>query len=239
MDAFSCIPFVYLRFIKRPYVFAGMKLLYVGLNVVLNVFFGTLSCFDESSSFYYFWFYRPDYGVGYIFISNIISTTIQTLILSKYIFQAEFKFDSQLLKQMLKYFYPLLFLGIAGIANQNLDKMIFPLQVGTKGGNDLGIYGAVSKLALVIMMFTQAFRFAYEPFVFAKHKDEDSSQTYSEAMKFFVILSFLIFLGMILYMDIIKYLVPSEYWVGLKVVPIIRFRLFFRVFILIFLSGIN
>ena len=99
---------------------------------------------------------------------------------------------------MLKYSYPLLFLGIAGIANQNLDKMIFPfLQVGTKGGNDLGIYGAVSKLALVIMMFTQAFRFAYEPFVFAKHKDEDSSQTYSEAMKFFVILSFLIFLGMI------------------------------------------
>ena len=78
------------------------------------------------------------------------------------------------------------------------------------------------------MMFTQAFRFAYEPFVFAKHKDEDSSQTYSEAMKFFVILSFLIFLGMILYMDIIKYLVPSEYWVGLKVVPIILFSFIFQ-----------
>ena len=230
MDAFSCIPFVYLRFIKRPYVFAGMKLLYVGLNVVLNIFFLVLCPFlMKVAPSTISWFYLPDYGVGYIFISNIISTTIQTLILSKYIFQAEFKFDSQLLKQMLKYSYPLVFLGIAGIANQNLDKMIFPfLQVGTKGGNDLGIYGAVSKLALVIMMFTQAFRFAYEPFVFAKHKDEDSSQTYSEAMKFFVILSFLIFLGMILYMDIIKYLVPSEYWVGLKVVPIILFSFIFQ-----------
>ena len=230
MDAFASIPFVYLRFIKRPYAFARLKLLYIALNIVLNVFFLVLCPWlmkvapDTVN-----WFFNPNYGVGYIFIANIISTTIQTLVLIKYIFQAEFVFDGKLIRQILKYSYPLLFLGIAGIANQNLDKMIFPfLQVGEQGKTDLGIYGAVSKLALVIMMFTQAFRFAYEPFVFARHKDENSHQTYSDAMKFFIIISFLIFLGMMLYMDVIKYLVPSNYWIGLKVVPIILLSFIFQ-----------
>ena len=230
MDAFSSIPFVYLRFIKRPYAFAGMKLFYIALSIVLNVFFlvvcpWLMKVAPSTVS----WFYDPNYGVGYVFVANIISTSIQTLVLTKFISGAKFDFDSRLLKQILKYSYPLLFLGIAGIANQNLDKMMFPfLQFGEQGKTDLGIYGAVSKLALVIMMFTQAFRFAYEPFVFAKHKDKDSKQTYSDAMKFFVIFSFLIFLGMMLYMDIIKYLVPSNYWIGLKIVPIILFSFIFQ-----------
>lgn len=230
MDAFASIPFVYLRFIKRPYAFARLKLLYIALSIVLNVFFLVVCPWlYKVAPATVSWFFSPNYGVGYIFVANILSTTIQTVVLSKYIFQAEFKFDGQLLKQILKYSYPLLFLGIAGIANQNLDKMLFPfLQIGEQGKTDLGIYGAVSKLALVIMMFTQAFRFAYEPFVFAKHKDSNSHQTYSDAMKFFVIFSFLIFLGMILYMDVIKYLVPSNYWVGLKVVPVIMFSFIFQ-----------
>ena len=230
MDAFASIPFVYLRFIKRPYAFARLKLLYIALSIVLNVFFLVVCPWlYKIAPATISWFFNPNYGVGYIFVANILSTTIQTVVLSKYIFQAEFKFDGQLLKQILKYSYPLLFLGIAGIANQNLDKMLFPfLQIGEQGKTDLGIYGAVSKLALVIMMFTQAFRFAYEPFVFAKQKDSNSHQTYSDAMKFFVIFSFLIFLGMILYMDVIKYLVPSNYWVGLKVVPVILFSFIFQ-----------
>lgn len=230
MDAFASIPFAYLRFKQRPIVFATMKLLYIALNIVLNLFFLVLCPWlmkvaPDSIS----WFYDPHYGVGYIFISNLIATTIQTLVLAKYIFAAKFEFDSALLKQIFRYSFPLLFLGIAGIANQNLDKILFPfLQLGESGKADLGIYGAVSKIAMVIMMFTQAFRYAYEPFVFARHKDKNSLQTYSDAMKYFVIFSLLIFLGMVLYMDLIKFIIKHTYWEGLAVVPIILWSFIFQ-----------
>ncbi len=230
MDAFASIPFAYLRFIKRPIAFASLKLLYVALNITINLFFFLLCPWlmkvaPETVS----WFYNPEYGVGYVFVSNFIATIIQTLVLLKYIFAARFKFDWKLLKQILNYSYPLLFLGIAGIANQNLDKILFPfLQVGEAGKADLGVYGAVGKIAMVIMMFTQAFRYAYEPFVFAKHKDKNSLGVYSDAMKFFVIFSLLIFLGMVLYMDLIKFILEPSYWSGLDVVPIILWSFIFQ-----------
>jgi len=230
MDAFASIPFAYLRFIKRPIAFASMKFLYITLNIILNLFLLVLCPWlmkvapDTIS-----WFYDPHYGVGYIFISNLIATTIQTLILAKYMFAAKFELDAQLLKQIFKYSYPLLFLGIAGIANQNLDKILFPfLQLGEQGKADLGIYGAVSKIAMVIMMFTQAFRYAYEPFVFAKNKDKNSLQTYADAMKFFVIFSLILFLGIELYMDLIQYFLPKSYRIGLNVVPVILFSFIFQ-----------
>lgn len=230
MDAFASIPFAYLRFVKRPVVFASMKLLYIALNIAFNLFFlvvcpWLINVIPDSIN----WFYDPHYGVGYIFISNLMATAIQTLVLSKYIFVAKFDVDFKLLKKILHYSYPLLFLGIAGIANQNLDKILFPfLQLGEQGKADLGVYGAVSKIAMVIMMFTQAFRYAYEPFVFAKNKDKNSLQTYSDAMKFFIIFSLLIFLGMVLYMDLIRYAIRSDYWIGLDVVPIILFSYIFQ-----------
>lgn len=230
MDAFSSIPFAYLRFIKRPIVFASLKLLYIALNIILNLFFLVVCPWlMKVSPSTISWFYDSSYGVGYIFISNLIATALQTLVLCRYIIMAKFEFDWHLLKQILNYSYPLLFLGIAGIANQNLDKILFPfLQIGEQGKANLGVYGAVSKIAMVIMMFTQAFRYAYEPFVFAKNKDKDSLSTYSEAMKYFVIFSLFIFLGMVLYMDLIKFIIERSYWVGLDVVPIILFSFIFQ-----------
>lgn len=230
LDSFASIPFAYLRFIKRPIVFASLKLLYVGLNIAFNLFFFLLCPWlmkvaPDSVS----WFYNPNYGVGYVFVANFIATVLQTLVLLRYVFAAKFQFDWKLLKQILNYSYPLLFLGIAGIANQNLDKILFPfLQVGEVGKADLGVYGAVGKIAMVIMMFTQAFRYAYEPFVFAKHKDKNSLAVYSDAMKFFVIFSLLIFLGMVLYMDLIKFILEPSYWKGLDVVQIILWSFIFQ-----------
>ncbi|MFT3752427.1 MAG: oligosaccharide flippase family protein [Paludibacter sp.] len=230
MDAFASIPFAYLRFVKRPIAFATLKFLYILLNIALNLFF-LVACpwlmrvAPDTVS----WFYDPHYGVGYIFLSNIIATTIQTIVLFKYIFVAKFTFDFQLIKQILQYSFPLLFLGIAGTANQNLDKILFPfMQLGEQGKMDLGIYGAVSKIAMVIMMFTQAFRYAYEPFVFAKNKDKNSLGMYADAMKYFIIFSMLIFLGMVLYMDLIKFIIKHTYWSGLAVVPIILFSFIFQ-----------
>ena len=230
MDAFSAIPFAYLRFIKRPYIFAGLKLVYIVLYIFLNLFF-LLICpwLMKVAPNTVSWFYNPNYGVGYIFVSNIITTTIQTLILSRYIFQAKFIFDYDLLKKILQYSLPLLILGITGIANQNLDKMLFPrLQPGVEGKTALGIYGATSKLALVMMLFTQAFRYAYEPFVFSRHKDENRLQVYADVMKYFILFSLVIFLGMVLYLDIFKFILPKNYWIGLSIVPIILWSFIFQ-----------
>ncbi len=228
MDAFASIPFAYLRFQKRPIMFASLKLLYIGLNIAFNLFF-LITCpwlmkvAPNSIS----WFYNPDYGVGYIFISNFIATAIQSLFLLPAILQGKFEFDRALLKQILNYSYPLLFLGIAGIANQTLDKILFPF-LRSDAFHQLGIYGAVGKIAVIIMMFTQAFRYAYEPFVFAKNKDKDSKASYSMAMTYYVIFALFIFLGMVMYVDIIKYLIHPKFWVGLDILPIILFSYIFQ-----------
>ncbi len=228
MDAFSSIPFAYLRFQKRPIAFAGLKLLYIGLNIAFNLFF-LIACpwLMKVAPDTVSWFYNPDYGVGYIFISNFIATAIQTLFLLPIIIQGKFEFDGKLLRQILNYSLPLLFLGIAGIANQNLDKILFKF-LRTDALQQLGIYGAVGKIAMVIMMFTQAFRYAYEPFVFAKNKDADSKSAYSMAMKYYVIFALLIFLSVVMYMDIIKHFIAPKYWIGLGILPIILFSYIFQ-----------
>lgn len=230
LDAFSSIIFAHLRFKNRPVKFAVLKFVYVVLNIIFNLFF-LLFCpwIHLKAPHLISWFYNPDYGVGYVFISNLIATIIQTLILSKHIADAYFKLDLKLLKSILKYSLPLLILGIAGIANQNLDKIIFPyLREGNLGKSELGIYGVTSKLSMVMMMFTQAFRFAYEPFVFAQHKDKNSHGVYADAMKYFIIFSFVIFLGMVMYVDILKLIIQKSYWVGLDILPIILVSFIFQ-----------
>jgi len=230
LDAFSAIPFAYLRYINRPIKFAAFKFLYIVLNVFFNLFFlivcpWLMKKAPETVS----WFYNPHYGVGYVFVANLFSTIIQTLVLLPYVFVVKFDFDFQLLKKILRYSIPLLLLGIAGIMNQTLDKILFPfLRTGVEGAAELGIYGATSKIALVMLMFTQAFRLAYEPFIFAQQKDKNSLTTYALAMKFFIIFSLLIFLGMVLYIDIFKYIIQQNYWEGLNVVPIVLFSFIFQ-----------
>src|SRR5690606_4808338 len=146
------------------------------------------------------------------------------------VLKAEFKFDFTLLKQILRYSLPLLVLGVAGIMNQTLDKIIFPFLIEDPelAKSELGIYSACFKISMVMMMFTQAFRYAYEPFIFAQHKDKNSKEAYADAMKFFIIFSLLIFLGMVFYLDLIKFLIRSDYWAGLRVIPIVLFSYIFQ-----------
>lgn len=230
IDAFASIPFAYLRFINRPFKFAAIKFLYIALNILFNIFFLVLCPWlIKVAPVTIDWFYNPHYGVGYIFVSNILSTAIQTLALIPYIFNVTFKFNFSLLKKLLRYSLPLLVLGVAGIMNQTLDKILYPfLRPGVEGAAELGIYGATSKIALIMLMFTQAFRYAYEPFIFAQHKDKDSLTAYADAMKFFIIFSLLIFLGMTLYIDFFKYFIQSDYWIGLKVVPVVLWSFIFQ-----------
>ena len=123
---------------------------------------------------------------------------------------------------MLNYSYPILILGIAGILNQVADKIIFRhVYPGEDAQVQLGIYGAASKIAMIMAMLTQAFRYAYEPFVFSKSKDKDSKLMYANAMKYFIIFTLLAFLAVVFYIDILKYILAPDYWSGLKVVPIV------------------
>lgn len=231
MDAFGSIPFAYLRYKKRPIKFAALKLFMIFTNILFNLFF-LIACpwIMKHNPALIDWFYNPNYGVGYVFVSNFFSTALVTLALLPDILEAKFRFDGKLLKQMLRYSLPLLVLGIAGIMNQTVDKIVFPFLFADKeyAAGELGIYGACFKIAMVMMMFTQAFRYAYEPFVFAKNKDKDSTAAYADAMKYFIIFSFLILLGMVFYLDIFKLIIRSDYWSGLRVVPIVLFSYIFQ-----------
>ena len=113
-------------------------------------------------------------------------------------------------------------LGIAGILNQTADKILFPyIYRGADAHAQLGIYGAASKIAMIMAMITQAFRYAYEPFVFGKARDKDNRQTYARAMKYFVIFTLLAFLVVVGYLGLLKFIIGRDYWSGLRVVPIV------------------
>lgn len=230
IDAFASIPFAYLRYSNRPIKFAVIKFLYIALNIFFNIFFLVICPWLMTKAPWLVeWFYNPHYGVGYVFVANILSTAIQTLALLPYIFVVKFTFDAALIKKMLRYSLPLLVLGVAGIMNQTLDKILYPfLKPTVEGAAELGIYGATSKIAMIMLMFTQAFRYAYEPFIFSQNKDKNSLGAYADAMKFFIIFSLLIFLGMVLYIDVFKYIIQRDYWVGLNVVPIVLASFIFQ-----------
>ena len=226
IDAFTSIPFAYLRFKQRPIRFAALKMLNIGLNIGLNLFF-ILLCpwLWEVAPDTISWFYDPNYGVGYVFVANIISTISMVFFLLPEIFAEKYSFDGKLLRTMLKFSFPLLIAGLAGIMNQNVDKIIYPFLLENQelANYQLGIYGANYKLAMVMIMFIQAFRFAYEPLMFSK-KNEDKAQKskeYADAMKYFILFGLLIFLGVMFYIDFVKLIIGKKYHEGLVVVPIL------------------
>lgn len=236
IDAYCAIPFAYLRFSKRPLRFATVKLINIGLNIAFNLFFILLCPWIwKHSPDSIAWFYRPDFGIGYIFLSNLLASAVVLLCLLPDIVSAPMRFNGRMLREMLVYAFPLLVLGLAGIMNQNLDKIFLPYLFPTKdiAMRELGIYGACGKIAVVMMMFTQAFRFAYEPFIFAQNKEKgyDKLKSYSDAMKYFVIFSLFIFLAVVYYLPILKYFISPRYFEGLRVVPVIMMAdVFFGIF---------
>jgi hypothetical protein len=172
MDAVQSIPFAYLRYQKRPLKFASLKLLFIALNIALNlIYFVVMKGSDPGAAFFF----------------NLVCTSVIMLCFLPELRGFSYVCDRALLRRMLAYSLPLLVLGLAGILNQVADKIIFPFVYPDKaqGGVELGIYGAAVKIAMVMAMLTQAFRYAYEPFVFAGSKEKDSRKTYADAMKFF------------------------------------------------------
>lgn len=224
LDAFLAIPFAWLRYQKRPIKFAALNLLFIFLNIVTNLlYFLVLPKLYPLYPDVIGLFYNPGVGVGYIFGLNLVCKAAIVAFFIPELTGFKYILDVALMKRMLRYSWPILVLGIAGILNQTADKIIFPLVYGDiqEGQVQLGIYGACVKIAMIMAMITQAFRYAYEPFVFGKAKDKNSGQTYATAMKFFIIFTLLAYLCVIGYLDILKRIIAPDYWAGLKVVPIV------------------
>ena len=208
LDALQAIPFSYLRFQKRPIRFASLKMLFIILNIGLNVI-------------YFVWLGKT--SVFYVFFINLLCTAFVTFFFIPNLFRIHWHFDGKLLKEMLSYSWPILILGIAGILNQVADKIVFPLVYPdeNQANVQLGIYGSCVKIAMIMAMITQAFRYAYEPIVFAKSKDADKSEYYASAMKYFLIFTLLAFLCVVGWMPLLQYIIGEEYREGLAVVPVV------------------
>jgi O-antigen/teichoic acid export membrane protein len=232
-DVLGAIPFANLRFKKRPRRFAAIRIANVTLTILLNLFF-FLACprlqtlFPDAFS----WF-DAGRGVDYILIANLVASVVQFLLVSPEL-KIRFTFDLALLREMLRYSFPILILGMAGILNQTVDKIIFPWVYPDREAafGVLGIYGQNFKIAVIMVMFTQAFRYAFEPFIFAKNRGGgDDLRSFSDATKYFILFGLLIFLMTTGYLDIIKGLIPEKYHAGLRVVPIILLgELFFGIY---------
>lgn len=206
LDAFQAIPFAYLRYKKQAIKFASLKMAFIVLNVALNVFV-----------FYAFTPYE-----GNAFLINLVCTSLITFGFYRELFGKRWRFDPGLFRQMMAYTWPMLILGIAGILNQTADKILFPyIYGGADAKVQLGIYGAVVKIAMIMAMITQAFRYAYEPIVFGRGAGADNKQYYASAMRFFVVFTLIAFLAVQSYIDVLAHIIGSGYREGLKVVPIV------------------
>ena len=222
LDAFQAILFARLRNENRALKFVTLKLSFIFSNILLNLFiFLVAPALQQSHPGLMSW-YDPNYQVGYVFIINLLCTAGVTLGFIPEIKGLRYGIDRTLLKDMLKYTWPLLLLGLIGILNQVADKICYKFIVpGQAGEVQLGIYGACVKIAMIIAIFTQAFRYAYEPFVFGGQKDKNSKEMQADVMKYYVIFTLMAFLIVMLYLDIFKYIIQENYWEGLRTVPIV------------------
>ena len=235
IDAFTAIPFAYLRYSHKPVKFASLKILNILCNITLNILYlivlpalkvNPFGIYDDN-------FTLNVVGVFYI---NIFCSTLTLLLLWKELKGFRFGFDKGTCKRMLGYTWPLLVMGLAGQLNQCASQILFPYffdGTAEEARQQLGIYGACIKIAMIMVMITQAFRFAYEPFVFSMSKDKDKKETYAQAMKYYIIFTLLAFLCVMGYINILRYVIGESYWEGLRVVPIvmaaeIMFGIFFN-----------
>ncbi len=227
MDALAAIPFARLRGENKALRFVMIRLAGIAVNISLVLFFLLLCPWlmdhaGDTVRQYVDYIYNPKIGVGYVFIANLVASSVTLLLLSPVVRQLQTKPDPALLRKMLVYALPLLVAGLAGWVNEALDKLLLKFLLPEETAmSQVGIYGAVYKLAIMMTIFIQAFRFAAEPFFFAQAKHKDAKQTYAQVMNYFVIACLTIFLGITLFMDIVKHFIGPEYHEGLIVVPIL------------------
>lgn len=224
-DAITTIPFAKLRAENKALQFSVLKLLNVIVNFSITLFFIKVckSAYDHHEQNFFASLYNPEIGIGYCFLANLIANIFTLILLAKQISSVRFNINVELLKKMLSYAWPLIILGLAGMVNETLDRLILNQLMADKSEAQIaqGVYGACYKIAILMTIFIQAFRFAAEPFFFGKAKEKDSQRSYAIIMKYFIIFCLFLFLGTVLNLDWIKYFIGENFRSGIKVVPIL------------------
>ncbi|MDY0906048.1 oligosaccharide flippase family protein [Pedobacter sp. CFBP9032] len=224
-DAICVIPFARIRADGKPFRYSIIKFVNILSYVLLSLFFiyGIPLIIKHDlpgREFFQGWF--RDKWVGYVFISNLIASAITFLLLVPEFLKVQFKFDSALFKNMLSYSWPVLIANLSFIINENLDKILLD-RYTTEA--QVGIYGAVCKLAIFLSIFNMAFRLGAEPFFFSYAKNENAKVTYAKILEYFVIALSILFVALTANIEILKYFISrdkahlAEYWVGLPAVP--------------------
>ncbi|HRN35968.1 MAG TPA: polysaccharide biosynthesis C-terminal domain-containing protein [Flavobacteriales bacterium] len=231
MDALTVVPMARLRQENRPWKFAAINVVSVLVNIGLNLFFlaycmprynaGEANALINAV-------YDPAFGVGYVFLANVASSGLKLLLLLPEWPALRAKdgrggFDAKRLGPMLAFGLPLLVAGLAGMTNETADRVLMKhLLPAEVADGQIGIYGACYKLAILITLFIQAFRFAAEPFFFSHAREKNSAETFARIMNIFVAVCMGAFLLVMLFLDLFKWFIPNPaYWPGLVVVPVL------------------
>ncbi|MCA1757389.1 MAG: oligosaccharide flippase family protein [Bacteroidales bacterium] len=222
-DAIAAIPFARLRADNRPLRFSILKIINVLVTIVLVLFFLKIAPeMVKKGSVLPGWLYNPDLGVGYVFFCNMIASGFVVILLLPEILSIKRGFSYTLWKRLLAYSLPLLIGGLAGTINDALDKMILRRLTPEEDGLAVvGEYGASYKVAVLMSLFIQMFRFAVEPFFFEKSGHKDARESYAQVMKYFVIITLIIYLGINLYISIFQNIIDSKLRDALSIVPIV------------------
>ncbi len=229
-DALTSIPFAWLRQQNKAFNFAGLKLINIFVNLSLNLFF-ILYCprvMAQGESHWLYGFvnsiFNPEMLVSYVFISNLIASGITMAMMLPIYKHIKLGFNWNIWKRMMPYTLPVLVVNITGLIPISMDKILLPVfYSGTaeESMHQLGVYGANTKIAVIMLLFIQTFRYAADPFFFAESRNHNARETYAKVMHWFVIFGSGIFLATVMFLDVIKYFVGTEYRDGLFVIPIL------------------
>ena len=226
--AFDCLaelPFAQLRLEQRPRRFVFIKLTNIAVNIGMNLFwlvFCPWAAKNGMNWVHAVW--SPGLGVGYIFMSNLLASLVTLALLTPQFRAMRWAFDRALWKKMVGYSAPLIIVSLAGIVDEMFSRaMLKYLLPGTPQENlgQVGIFGANYKLAALITLFTQAYRYAAEPFFFRNAHETDALRTQAQVTKWFTVTSAAGMLGILLFLDLVKYFIAPKYWEGLHVVPVL------------------
>lgn len=232
LDAFVIIPFSKLRAQGKPGKYAIIKILNVVIMLAFNVFFLTVlpEIFEHNPTSFLGSIYFEDFQIGYIFVSNIIASLFTFVVLSDNYFRIKWHFNFNLWKKMMRYGWPILFAGIAFAINEHIDKILLEYLLPPNTATaQVGIYGAIYKLGVFMVLFRTAYTLGIEPFFFSYAHNENAPQTYAMITKYFVIFGAFIQLGVVVFADILKVIMiqDSSYWEAMKVLPLIILANFF------------
>ncbi len=232
-DALNSIPFAHFRYQNRALKYSGFRLLQIILTVLFNLIY--LVLFPYLLKIGYNlpkYIYTDELRIFYVLWSNFLSSFIILLIFIPGILKDKFYISKKILLTIFKYSLPIVLVGIFGILNLNIDKILLPYLINSDDPfRELAIYGANFKIGVLMALFTQSFRLAFEPFFFKEGKDKDSKTVYSEVLKYFTFLGMLIFLGVMLFIDIVNIILTPDYVEGNVIIPFILLsQLFFGIY---------